>query len=152
MDIRQLVGTSRHSSLVFEFETRFEIGNFLRWGQGKMTRSEREFPYFWLLDRVSLCFRFENQFKFQIVMLKWEGFAYDMEKFRGNLGRGKVNRTWCTFWILFYLLIVGSHISYIWVFKTIYFPHQMPKTQVTLFLRQKCTKHERALFGLCFLL
>ena len=47
----------------------------------------------------------------------------DMEKFRGNLGRGKINRTYCMFLILFCRLIVRSHISYIWISKTIYFFH-----------------------------
>ena len=39
------------------------------------------------------CFSFENEFKFQIILLTWGGFADDMEKFRGNLGRGKENKT-----------------------------------------------------------
>ena len=53
-----------------------------------MTGRERDS---WFSGRVSLCF--ENEFKFQIALLIWEGFADDMEKFRGNLGRRKVNRT-----------------------------------------------------------
>ena len=52
----------------------------------------RETHYFWFSGRVSLCFSFENEFKFQIVLLTCRGFADEMEKFRGNLGRVKINR------------------------------------------------------------
>ena len=58
-----------------------------------MTRSEREISYFWFSGRVSLCFSFEKEFQVSNFLLTWGGFADDMEKFRGNLGRGKINRT-----------------------------------------------------------
>ena len=53
-----------------------------------MTR--REIPTFGI--QVYLCFSFEKKFKFEIVLLTWGEFSDDTEKFRGNMGRRKINR------------------------------------------------------------
>ena len=52
---------------------RFRNWEFLEMGLGQ-NDGKRETPYFWFSGRVSLCFSFENEFKFQIVLLAWENW------------------------------------------------------------------------------
>ena len=72
-----------------------------------MARSEREIPYFWFLGRVFLCFSFKKEFKFQIVLLTWEGFADDME---GQPGKRKNKQD--IVHVLDIILPINSGISY----------------------------------------